>query len=193
MKDQNNNETYVLSPGRVLTEEEKVLSGKPLTHTASEEERRITNEIKRNWHRGEMKIATILLEGDAGSGKRLAKALSANLRLPYTKVTCFADMDKSDILGAILPVISSDRMKQLESVDQAALKALYESDGFRSSTEILMEALEITQEMASAKMKQLLKLAANMAQDGAVEYRFYASEIVRAFRRAICWKSRNRT
>ena len=26
MKDQNNNETYVLSPGRVLTEEEKVLS-----------------------------------------------------------------------------------------------------------------------------------------------------------------------
>ena len=92
-------------------------------------------------------------------------------------------MDKSDILGAILPVISSDRMKQLESVDQAALKALYESDGFRSSTEILMEALEITQEMASAKMKQLLKLAANMAQDGAVEYRFYASEIVRAFQK----------
>ncbi|OIB01883.1 hypothetical protein AK95_03010 [Paenibacillus sp. LC231] len=62
MKDQNNNETYVLSPGRVLTEEEKSLVWKkPLTHTASEEERRITNEIKRNWHRGEMKIATILL------------------------------------------------------------------------------------------------------------------------------------
>ena len=30
MKDQNNNETYVLSPGRVLTEEEKVLSGKTI-------------------------------------------------------------------------------------------------------------------------------------------------------------------
>ena len=75
MKDQNNNETYVLSPGRVLTEEEKVLSGKPLTHTASEEERRITNEIKRNWHRGEMKIATILLEGDAGSGKRACQGV----------------------------------------------------------------------------------------------------------------------
>lgn len=185
MKDQNDNESYVLSPGRVLTEEEKSLVWKkPLTHKASEEERRITNEIKRNWHRGEMKIATILLEGDAGSGKtQLAKALSANFKLPYTKVTCFADMDKSDILGAILPVISSDRMKHLESADQAALKALYESDGFRSSTEILMEALKITQEMASAKMKQLLKLAANDAQDEAVEYRFYASEIVRAFQK----------
>ncbi|MBT2763459.1 AAA family ATPase [Paenibacillus sp. ISL-20] len=185
MKDQNDNESNVLSPGRALTEEEKSLVWKkPLTHKVSEEERRITNEIKRNWHRGEMKIANILLEGDAGSGKtQLAKALSANFRLPYTKVTCFADMDKSDILGAILPVISSDRMKQLEAADQAALKALYESDGFRSSTDILMEALEITQEMASAKMKHLLKLAANNAQDGSVEYRFYASEIVRAFQK----------
>lgn len=185
MKDQNDFASNVLSPGRVLTEEEQSLVWKkPLTHKVSEEERRITNEIKRNWHRGEMKIANILLEGDAGSGKtQLAKALSANFRLPYTKVTCFADMDKSDILGAILPVISSDRMKQLETADQAALRALYESDGFRSSTEILMEALGITQEMASAKMKQLLKLAANNAQDGAVEYRFYASEIVRAFQK----------
>lgn len=185
MNDQNDNESYVLSPGREWTDEEKSLVWKkPLTHKVSEEERRITNEIKRNWHRGEMKIANILLEGDAGSGKtQLAKALSANFRLPYTKVTCFADMDKSDILGAILPVISSDRMKQLETADQAALKALYESDGFRSSTEILMEALEIPQEMASSKMKQLLKLAANNATDGAVEYRFYASEIVRAFQK----------
>lgn len=43
-----------------------------------------------------MKISTILLEGDAGSGKtQLVKALSADFNLPYTKETCFADMDKS--------------------------------------------------------------------------------------------------
>ncbi|GAE87859.1 AAA family ATPase [Acetivibrio straminisolvens] len=61
----------------------------------------------RNWNRGEMKISTILLEGDAGSGKtQLAKALSAKFNLPYTKVTCFADMDKSDVLGSILPVLT---------------------------------------------------------------------------------------
>ncbi|ACX65135.1 AAA family ATPase [Paenibacillus sp. Y412MC10] len=183
MLEQNDNEYYVLSPGRALTEEEKSLVWtKPLTHKVSEEERRISNDIKRNWDRGEMKIANVLLEGDAGSGKtQLAKALSANFRLPYTKVTCFADMDKSDIIGAILPVITSDQIEHLEPDDRAALKALYDSDGFRSSTEILMEALGISREHASAKMKHVLKLAANAAENKAVEYRFYASEIVRAF------------
>ncbi len=185
MQEQNDNEYYVLSPGRALTEEEKSLIWtKSLTHKVSEEERRISNEIKRNWDRGEMKIANVLLEGDAGSGKtQLAKALSANFRLPYTKVTCFADMDKSDIIGAILPVITSDQMEHLEPADQAALKALYENDGFQCSTEILMEALGISREHASAKMKHVLKLAANAAENKAVEYRFYASEIVRAFQK----------
>ncbi|WP_040676074.1 AAA family ATPase [Paenibacillus terrigena] len=177
-------EQYVLSPGRELTDEEKDLVWqKPLSHKVSEVERRISSEVKRNWDRDEMKIANILLEGDAGSGKtQLAKALSANFRLPYTKVTCFADMDKSDIIGAILPVLSSDRMNELDTADQTALSALYESDGFQSSTEILIAALGITQEMASVKLKQLLNLASDNAKDEAVEYRFYPSEIVRAFR-----------
>ena len=64
-----------------------------------------------------MKIFTILLEGDAGSGKtQLAKALSADFGLPYTKVTCFADMDKSDVLGAILPVLP-EKSKQGSNVE----------------------------------------------------------------------------
>lgn len=100
--------SYLLSPARQLTEDEKSLVWqKPATHVESEAERRICEAVKRNWNRGEMKISTILLEGDAGSGKtQLAKALSADFGLPYTKVTCFADMDKSDVLGAILPVLS---------------------------------------------------------------------------------------
>jgi MoxR-like ATPase len=132
---------YYLSPARVLTDaEKKLIWEKPISHKVSEEERRISKEVKRNWHRGEMKIANILLEGDAGSGKtQLAKALSSNFGLPYTKVTCFADMDKSDIMGAILPVISSDQLEKLEPVEH--------TDG------------------------------------EAVEYRFYPSEIVRAYQK----------
>ncbi|BBI33968.1 AAA family ATPase [Cohnella abietis] len=129
----------LLSPARQLSDVEKDLVWKkPLSHKISEEERRISKEIKRNWNRGEMKIANILLEGDAGSGKtQLAKALSANFGLPYTKVTCFADMDKSDIMGAILPVISSERSERLDLVENT--------------------------------------------EGEEVEYRFYPSEIVRAY------------
>ncbi len=100
----------VLSPARRLTEEEQSLVWqKPHSHIESEAEKRIYQEVVRNWNRGEMKVSTILLEGDAGSGKtQLAKALSADFNLPYTKVTCFADMDKSDVLGSILPVLSEN-------------------------------------------------------------------------------------
>ncbi|KZE53200.1 ATPase [Brevibacillus parabrevis] len=174
-----------LSPDRQLTDEEKALVWKrPPTHQVSEEERRISDEVRRNWHRGEMKIANILLEGDAGSGKtQLAKALSANFGLPYTKVTCFADMDKSDIIGAILPVISSERLNNLEPAQQTALKALYENEGLASGTEILMKALGISGEQAAKMMKPLGNLAAEKSEGEAIEYRFYPSEIVRAYQK----------
>ncbi|CAH0121681.1 hypothetical protein PAE9249_04214 [Paenibacillus sp. CECT 9249] len=174
---------YLLSPDRQLSDAEKELIWKkPSSHKVSEEERRICKEIKRNWNRGEMKIANILLEGDAGSGKtQLAKALSANFGLPYTKVTCFADMDKSDIIGAILPVVSSERLEKMDADDQSVLQALYDSDGFQSAVEVMMDVLGVTQEAAAQKMKQLLKKAAEHTEGEAVEYRFYPSEIVRAF------------
>lgn len=179
----NHEEEFRLSPARQLTEIEQALVWtKPPSHQASEEELRICKEIKRNWNRGEMKIANILLEGDAGSGKtQLAKALSAHFGLPYTKVTCFADMDKSDVIGAILPVIAPERIKKLEPEEQLALNALYESDGFRSATEILTDALGVPPEEAALKMKQLLKRVGQHHEGEAVEYRFYPSEIVRAY------------
>jgi len=178
-------EDFTLSPTRHLTDAERDLVWtKPASHKVSDEELRISREIKRNWNRGEMKIANVLLEGDAGSGKtQLAKALSANFGLPYTKVTCFADMDKSDVIGAILPVISNEGLEKLELEEQIALKALYESDGFQSAAEILMNALGVTHELAGLKMKQLLKKAEQNQAGETVEYRFYPSEIVRAYQK----------
>ena len=75
----------VLSPSRQLTEDEQSLVWKkPLSQKESEAEKRIYQEVVKNWNRGEMKISTILLEGDAGSGKtQLAKALSADLLALY--------------------------------------------------------------------------------------------------------------
>ncbi|QHW34745.1 AAA domain-containing protein [Paenibacillus rhizovicinus] len=177
-------ENHVLSPDRKLTEaEQSLVWKKPASHRTSVEERRICKEVKRNWQRGEMKIATILLEGDAGSGKtQLAKALSADFGLPYTKVTCFADMDKTDVIGAILPVIASERLAKLAPEDGQLLQALYESDGFQSATHVLSALLNISSEEAAVKAKRLMKLAVEQAEGDTVEYRFYPSEIVNAFR-----------
>lgn len=110
----------ILSPERRLTDiEQSLVWQKPASHIDSEAEKRIYNEVVKNWNRGEMKISTILLEGDAGSGKtQIAKALSADFNLPYTKVTCFADMDKSDVLGSILPVLSEkDESDESDTVE----------------------------------------------------------------------------
>ncbi|MCY9589165.1 ATPase [Paenibacillus chitinolyticus] len=180
----NVNQDYYVSPDRQLTDGEQALVWKkPASHKVSEEEIRICQEIKRNWNHGEMKIANILLEGDAGSGKtQLAKALSADLGLPYTKVTCFADMDKSDIIGAILPVISGDRVEKMEPAEQTVLRALYDSDGFQSAAELVMNVLGGTREEAALTMKQLLNKIEQNSGDDVVEYRFYPSEIVRAYR-----------
>ncbi|MFC4812872.1 cobaltochelatase CobT-related protein [Paenibacillus sp. GCM10023250] len=174
-----------LSPDRRLTDDERALVWtKPPTHAESEEERRIGREVRRNWHRGDLKIATILLEGDAGSGKtQLAKALSANFSLPYTKITCFADMDKTDVIGAILPVIAPERQQELEPDDRTALQALYASDGFRSAGQLIADALGLPPEAASARLKRLIGLVSAQPGGEAVEYRFYPSEIVLAFER----------
>ncbi|QHT61458.1 AAA domain-containing protein [Paenibacillus lycopersici] len=173
-----------LSPDRQLSEAEQALVWrKSASHRTSAEERRICREVRRNWRRGEMKIATILLEGDAGSGKtQLAKALSADFGLPYTKVTCFADMDKTDVIGAILPVIADDRLARLSPEDREALQALYDSDGFQSASRLLTDKLRLSPEAASYRMKRLLQLAQEQTDGDAVEYRFYPSEIVNAYR-----------
>ncbi|HHY28273.1 MAG TPA: AAA domain-containing protein [Desulfitobacterium dehalogenans] len=175
---------WLLSPGRRLSEEEQTLVWcKPSSHKDSEEEIRICNEIKRNWNQGEMKIANILLEGDAGSGKtQLAKALSANFGLPYTKVTCFADMDKSDIIGAILPVLSDELQESMGSEEKETLKALYQSDNLSAAVGILVKTLGITEKQAGVRIRQMVKVLEQLPQTENVKYRFYPSEIVRAFR-----------
>ncbi|MDF2593738.1 MAG: hypothetical protein K0R69_79 [Clostridia bacterium] len=176
-------EEWILSPARQLTEEEQSLVWcKPSSHKDSEEEIRICKEIKRGWKSSEMKITNILLEGDAGSGKtQLAKALSADFGLPYTKVTCFADMDKSDICGAILPVLSAESRACMDKSEQEILHALYQSSNLSAAAEILTKGLGITQEEAEIKVRLMVKSLARLPKEDNVAYRFYPSEIVRAF------------
>lgn len=172
--------TFVITEGRKFTKvEQQMIWRKPASHKTSEEEVRIASEIKNNWFDPEMKIMNVLLEGDAGSGKtQLARALSDDLQLPYTKVTCFADMDKTDVFGALLPVVTAD-----DNEDQELLEAIYQTDSLQEVLSVIEKHFQITEEQARERLSNLIERVDQGDHPTNVEYKFYPSEIVRAMQK----------
>ncbi len=168
---------YAVTKGRHFSKiEQQMIWRKPASHQTSEEELRIASEIKLNWEDPEMKVMNVLLEGDAGSGKtQLARALSADLQLPYTKVTCFADMDKTDVFGALLPVVTAD-----DETDNELLEAIYQADCLEGVLELIARHYSISQEKAREKFAELIQRVTDEADNRPIQYKFYPSEIVRA-------------
>lgn len=169
-------ENFSLTKNRTFSRLEKqMIWKKPKSHRTSAEEWRIASEIKGNWQDPEMKVSNVLLEGDAGSGKtQLAKALSADLQLPYTKVTCFADMDKSDVFGALLPVVDSNKEQ-----DQELLEAIYQTDTLEAVLTLIQNHYGIDPFSAKEKLAELVQRIEADYPD-AIHYSYYPSEIVRA-------------
>ncbi|EOH88307.1 hypothetical protein UAS_01068 [Enterococcus asini ATCC 700915] len=166
---------YAVTSGREFSKLERMMIWeKPASHQTGEVELRVASEIKENWDDPELKIFNVLLEGDAGSGKtELAKALSYQLQLPYTKVTCFADMDKSDVFGALLPVTEN------REEDGELLEAIYQTDSLQAVLDLVARHFSLTQMAAKEKLAQLVERIENTAENP-VQYRFYPSEILRA-------------
>ena len=171
---------FTVTKGRTFTKiEEKMIWRKPASHKTSQEEIRIASEIKMNWLDPEMKVMNILLEGDAGSGKtQLARALSDDLQLPYTKVTCFADMDKTDVFGALLPVVGSD-----DEDDQELLEAIYQTDSLQEVLTVIETHFQIDADQARERLSKLIERIDHVENTTTVEYKFYPSEIVRAMQK----------
>ena len=169
-------ENFSLTENRTFSRLEKqMIWKKPKSHRTSAEEWRIASEIKGNWQDPEMKVSNVLLEGDAGSGKtQLAKALSADLQLPYTKVTCFADMDKPDVFGALLPVVDSNKEQ-----DQELLEAIYQTDTLEAVLTLIQNHYGIDPFSAKEKLAELVQRIEADYPD-AIHYSYYPSEIVRA-------------
>ncbi len=155
---------FTLNLSRNLSEYEKSQIIKlPNSHRVSKIERRICKEIKRNWDKGDMKVSNILLEGDAGSGKtQMAKALSHNLGLPYTKVTCFSDMDKSDVLGSILPIADNENKDSSKDIEYK----YYPSEIVKAFTEGYL--LEIQEPTVIRDAAVLMMLNSALEPDGTI-------------------------
>lgn len=173
-------QSFVVTEGRKFTKvEEQMIWRKPASHKTSREEVRIASEFKNNWLDPEMKIMNVLLEGDAGSGKtQLARALSDDLQLPYTKVTCFADMDKTDVFGALLPVVSAD-----DEDDQELLEAIYQTDSLQEVLSVIEKHFQIDADQAKDRLCKLIERIDQDETTTSVEYKFYPSEIVRAMQK----------
>ncbi len=169
-------EDFSLTKDRQFSSFEKqMIWQKPTSHRTSQEEQRIAAEIFENWNDPEMKISNILLEGDAGSGKtQLAKALSADLQLPYTKITCFADMDKSDVFGALLPIVESD-----VDEDQELIDAINQTETLEAVLRLIKNHYNLSTEMAKSKLADFIKRMEHN-ENSNVRYKYYPSEIVRA-------------
>lgn len=169
-------EDFSLTKDRQFSSVEKqMIWQKPTSHRTSQEEQRIAAEIFENWNDPEMKISNILLEGDAGSGKtQLAKALSADLQLPYTKITCFADMDKSDVFGALLPIVESD-----VDEDQELIDAINQTETLEAVLRLIKHHYNLSTEMAKSKLTDFIKRM-EQNENSNVRYKYYPSEIVRA-------------
>ncbi|HFU6520513.1 TPA: AAA family ATPase [Enterococcus hirae] len=169
-------EDFSLTKDRQFSSVEKqMIWQKPTSHRTSQEEQRIAAEIFENWNDPEMKISNILLEGDAGSGKtQLAKALSADLQLPYTKITCFADMDKSDVFGALLPIVESD-----VDEDQELIDAINQTETLEAVLRLIKHHYNLSTEMAKSKLADFIKRM-EQNENSSVRYKYYPSEIVRA-------------
>ncbi|TGY25360.1 VWA domain-containing protein [Enterococcus hirae] len=169
-------EDFSLTKDRQFSSVEKqMIWQKSTSHRTSQEEQRIAAEIFENWNDPEMKISNILLEGDAGSGKtQLAKALSADLQLPYTKITCFADMDKSDVFGALLPIVESD-----VDEDQELIDAINQTETLEAVLRLIKHHYNLSTEMAKSKLADFIKRM-EQNENSNVRYKYYPSEIVRA-------------
>ena len=161
-------------------EEQKMMFTIPDYYSPSENVISIATKIKKSWSRPEhLHKTNVLMEGPAGTGKTMdAKVLSRLLGLPYTKITCFSDMDSSDVVGSILPVADEEQEKRVfPDEDEVMLDPV---GCYKDLTGILDES--ITEEAVLDELhKQLQEYYSSEAGQSTPEYRYYASEIVKAF------------
>ncbi|WP_423363691.1 AAA family ATPase [Mycoplasma sp. P36-A1] len=165
---------YNITNNRIFSSDElSKIWDMPMNHKISNLELEIASNIFETFYESDLRINNILLEGDAGSGKtELAKALSYHLNLPYVKVTCFADMDKSDVFGALLPVIDSDDTKYKAIVEILEKYSIYDEVVNKISSELFID-----KDSVSSYLNNLV----NEIKPKEVSYKYYPSEIVNAF------------
>lgn len=139
--------------------------------------KKVSESMKRPRH---LRKNNILLEGPTGTGKTKDSQVFADLiGLPYTKITCFADMDSSDVAGAIYPVLENkDSGKVTIPKDQDIdldPEGCYEMITGQKKKGVTPDEVRT---VLDTKLADYYKSGEGQ---NSPEYVYYASEIVKAF------------
>lgn len=158
---------YSLFKDREFTEEEKTMLESNQTgdyYKPSENVINMVKKVAKSWERDpRLRKKNILLEGPTGTGKTQdSKVFADIIGLPYTKVTCFSDMDSSDVAGVIYPVLE-DRKHYTKADIEFDPEGVFE---------------ELTGEFRSNATPEDVN---KILESNGAEYVYYASEIVKAF------------
>ena len=158
---------YSLFKDREFTEEERAMLESNQTgeyYKPSENVINMVKKVAKSWERNpRLRKKNILLEGPTGTGKTQdSKVFADIIGLPYTKVTCFSDMDSSDVAGAIYPVLE-DRKHYTKADIEFDPEGVFE---------------ELTGEFRSNATPEDVN---KILESNGAEYVYYASEIVKAF------------
>ena len=158
---------YSLFKDREFTEEEKTMIESNQTgdyYKPSENVINMVKKVAKSWERDpRLRKKNILLEGPTGTGKTQdSKVFADIIGLPYTKVTCFSDMDSSDVAGAIYPVLENRKHYTKADIE-------FDPEGVFE---------ELTGEFRSNATPEDVN---KILESNGAEYVYYASEIVKAF------------
>jgi MoxR-like ATPase len=176
---------FVLNPTREYTDEEKMMIYQLPKHVAiSANAMEVAELVKASRADDPHKwILNILFEGPAGTGKTQdAKTLSYLFDIPYTKITCFSDMDSSDVAGAILPVVEDEVPFEEPSKADITFDTAGCYERLTGETLTEEQAAEITPADVYDVIRQKYEEFYNSPEGkSSPRYIYYASEIVKAF------------
>ena len=184
---------FNLFKDRDFTDEEKEMmenNKTPDYYKPSENLIKTLRKIKTSMYRPEnLQIKNILFEGPSGTGKTQdSKVLADMIGLPYTKITCGADMDSTSVLGAIYPIVNEQ--DDIEKQKQLNRYNAYTDSDFEYLADEIYTSLNgpkkdnITSQDARTlvdKRKRELYNEIGMDTNSEPKYVYYASEIVKAF------------
>lgn len=180
-------EKYNIFRNRDFTEEELAMLESNKTgedYSPSSNVIIMAEKVKKSWNRpAHLRKTNILLEGPTGTGKTRDSQVFADLiGLPYTKITCFGDMESMDVIGGIYPKLDTTKTSDFEKSLPGETEMMFDPEGCYYQMMGVAPTGSVTKdELLEIRNRKIMEFYESGDGQNTPEYIFYASEIVKAF------------